>query len=205
MSSKEVGAPKAPESKALGIISIVFGALGLVMSWIPIVNNVAAIFAGIGIILGIIALLVNLHKTKLLAIIGTVLSVIAVGIVLVTQSMYSNAIDHATKSVSTSTESGSSKTKTSANLNQTHKWTEEEYNSLAVGDALTGQGGVSLKDIEAKYGKPNTSSQVTVNGMTVKQDGWTNIDGNFGSVVALQFVKQDDGSWLLSTKSTTDF
>ena len=52
--------PQPPQPQHLhtticGIAAVVFGALGLVLSFIPIVNNIAAILGFIGVILAIIA------------------------------------------------------------------------------------------------------------------------------------------------------
>ena len=53
--------PQPPQPQHLhtticGIAAVVFGALGLVLSFIPIVNNIAAILGFIGVILAIIAI-----------------------------------------------------------------------------------------------------------------------------------------------------
>ena len=55
---------KTNEKKLVGIIALVFAILGLVLSWVPIVNNIAAVFAVIGIILGVIALIID-RKNKI--------------------------------------------------------------------------------------------------------------------------------------------
>lgn len=50
--------PVYQEEKGLtvcGIVGVVFGALGFVLSFIPIINNIAAIFGFIGVILAIVA------------------------------------------------------------------------------------------------------------------------------------------------------
>lgn len=100
------------EKKVLGILAIVFGGVGLALSWVPIINNMAFVLALVGVVLGVIALIINRKAKKLLALIGTIISVLALVIVLVTQSSYSKAIDDAFKgSSSSSTTSSSTKTK----------------------------------------------------------------------------------------------
>ncbi|WP_273714128.1 hypothetical protein [Leuconostoc mesenteroides] len=75
------------ERKVLGILSIIFGGLGLLLSWIPIVNNFAFFLGIISLVLGIIALVINRKNKKLLSIIGTVLSVTTIIIVIATQGL----------------------------------------------------------------------------------------------------------------------
>ena len=79
--------PQPPQPQHLhtticGIAAVVFGALGLVLSFIPIVNNIAAILGFIGVILAIMA---------------AVLSVLAIVITLAMQSAASKAIDDSIK------------------------------------------------------------------------------------------------------------
>ena len=74
--------PVYQEEKGLtvcGIVGVVFGALGFVLSFIPIINNIAAIFGFIGVILAIVALVGTFRgkkRGKALAIVAAVLSVL---------------------------------------------------------------------------------------------------------------------------------
>ena len=47
------------EKKVLGILSIVFGAIALVGSWVPFLNNGSFIVGLFALVLGVIALIVN--------------------------------------------------------------------------------------------------------------------------------------------------
>lgn len=85
----------AERYKALSIIPIVLGSLALLTSWIPFVNNGSDVIGVIALILGIIALLINLKRKKILSIIGTVLSILSI-VVITTQATYSSVIEHAT-------------------------------------------------------------------------------------------------------------
>lgn len=89
------------EKKTLGIIAIVFGGLGLLLSWVPIVNNFAFLLGLIGIILGIIALIVNRKNKKTLTFIGSALSIATIVVVLITQSMYSSAVKTVSEKITT--------------------------------------------------------------------------------------------------------
>ena len=52
----ETPAQDTPKGTTIcGIVGVVFGALGLVLSFIPIVNNIAAILGAIGVVLAIIS------------------------------------------------------------------------------------------------------------------------------------------------------
>ena len=73
--------PQPPQPQHLhtticGIAAVVFGALGLVLSFIPIVNNIAAILGFIGVILAIIAIVGTFRGKKR----GKVLSIVAGGV-----------------------------------------------------------------------------------------------------------------------------
>ena len=80
--------PQPPQPQHLhtticGIAAVVFGALGLVLSFIPIVNNIAAILGFIGVILAIIAIVGTFRgkkRGKVLSIVAAVLSVESKGI-----------------------------------------------------------------------------------------------------------------------------
>ena len=97
--------PQPPQPQHLhtticGIAAVVFGALGLVLSFIPIVNNIAAILGFIGVILAIIAIVGTFRgkkRGKVLSIVAAVLSMLAIVITLAMQSAASKAIDDSIK------------------------------------------------------------------------------------------------------------
>ena len=94
----------APERMSgMAITSLVLSIIGIVGSWMPILNNAAFVFAVLGFIFAIIALISMRKKNiggKGLAIAGLVLSILGVVIVLYTQSMYANAWHKAFNDVS---------------------------------------------------------------------------------------------------------
>ncbi|GAP02017.1 hypothetical protein FFRU_250070 [Fructobacillus fructosus] len=187
---------KNNERKTLAILAIVFGSIGLAFSWVPIINNLAAIFAFAGAVMGIIALLLNRKSKKTKSIIGLVLSVVAIVIVLVTQSSYSKAWD---KAVDNATSTSKSDSKTTAT-----KWTQADFDALKKGDMMAGaEGGDKLSDLTDKYGKPSTTTEATVNNMDTKTVMWSNTNGSAGSNVTLQFMKANDGSYLLYSSAST--
>ena len=88
---------KKNESIAISLIALIIGILAIVLSWVPIVNNLAAIFAIIGLIFGIIAVVINRKNKKTIGIVAIVVSIISFIIVLATQTFYSAKIDEALK------------------------------------------------------------------------------------------------------------
>ena len=72
------------ERKVLGILAIIFGAIALFGSWMPIINNLSFVIAILALILGFIGLAINRKRPKMLAIIGTVLAVVSMVIVIAT-------------------------------------------------------------------------------------------------------------------------
>ena len=186
---------KKQESKTLAIIALIIGILALILSWVPIVNNFAAILAVISAILGLIAIIINRKRKKTLSIVAFVISILAFVIVMATQSMYSKAIDDTSKKINTAM--SSSEKKADSNF----KWTKADYDSLKVGDSLSGAGGTNFNTLESKYGKPSDSSESSSGDYTSKDVTWDNMGGSKYKSVSLTFVKQSDGNWLLSDKS----
>lgn len=146
---------KLPERKVLGILSIVIGAIALILSWVPIVNNFAAVLAVIGVILGLIAFLVNRKHKKILAWIGTIISVISFAIVMGTQSMYSNAIDDAAGKTDSQVEKAQSadakKHKTSSSQKSISSSNSNSNKTFNLGDEVTQKNGMTTKVNNVNY------------------------------------------------------
>lgn len=100
--------PQVKKTSGLGVTALVLGIVGIVGSWIPILNNVSAFIAALGAIFGIIAIIVISRSKgtkggKGIAIAGTIVSVVAIVVVLATQSMYGKALDSASESLNKAT------------------------------------------------------------------------------------------------------
>ncbi|SCC78339.1 DUF5067 domain-containing protein [Bifidobacterium commune] len=99
------GGDKPERLSAGGVTALVLGIIGTVLSFIPIVNNLAAILGVIGLVFGIVGF-VGVRKGKKrgkgITIAGIVLSVIAIVITLVMQSATGKALDSASKGDSSS-------------------------------------------------------------------------------------------------------
>lgn len=102
------GGPQQPgprKGSGLAIAAFVLAVIAVLLCWVPIVNNVAAILAVVGLALGIPAL-VSARRGKRsgsgLAVAGVVLSVLALVGVFATQAFYSSVIEDVTDDLNSS-------------------------------------------------------------------------------------------------------
>lgn len=192
------------ERKVLGILAIVFGGIALLGSWMPIINNLSFIIAILALILGIIGLFINKKRPKTLAIIGTVIAVVSMAIVLITQSMYANALNNVSKNVETAVSSANSSIESSKKEDETKfNWTKEQFDALKQGDIINrGAGGTNYNDVISEHGKPTDENTTSVNDHENKTISYTSMGKKYKSVI-LTFSKQDDGSFLLTSKIST--
>ena len=189
------------ERKVLGILAIIFGALALIGSWMPIINNFSFVLAILALIFGLIGFAVNRKRPKTLAIIGTVLSVVSIAIVLATQAMYAKSLDKVGKDVEQAVSSASSSIESSQKEEDAKfNWTKEQFDALQVGDIINyGAGGTNYDDVASVHGEPNNVTTSSVNDHDSKTVSYTSTGSKYKSVI-LSFSKQDDGSFLLTSK-----
>ena len=189
------------ERKVLGILAIIFGALALLGSWMPIINNFSFILAILALIFGLIGFAVNRKRPKTLAIIGTVLAVVSIAIVLVTQAMYAKSLKELGKNVEETVSSVSSSIESSQKEEDAKfNWTKEQFDALQVGDIINyGAGRTNYDDIASVHGEPNNVTTSSVNDHDSKTVSYTSTGSKYKSVI-LSFSKQDDGSFLLTSK-----
>jgi len=203
---------KLSEKKVLGILAIVFGGFGLLLSWVPIVNNFAFVLGVIALLLGLIGILVNRKNKKVLSVIGTMISIATIALVLFTQSVYLNAIDKASNSfykqtsvVSNDSSSSKYKSESDKSSNQPvikdNKLTKSDYDSIVIGYSLTGVGGTNFEDMKAKFGNPMNTITSDVAGKKMLIVSWY-ADGSAGANVTVTFYEQEDGSYLAASKSS---
>ena len=189
------------ERKVLGILAIIFGALALLGSWMPIINNFSFILAILALIFGLIGFAVNRKRPKTLAIIGTVLAVVSIAIVLVTQAMYAKSLKELGKNVEETVSSVNSSIESSQKEEDAKfNWTKEQFDALQVGDIINyGAGGTNYDDVASVHGEPNNVTTSSVNDHDSKTVSYTSTGSKYKSVI-LSFSKQDDGSFLLTSK-----
>ena len=198
------------ENKVLGILAIVFGAIALLGSWIPIINYLSFFIGTIALILAIIGLIINRKKTKTLAIIGSVISFFSLIIALVTLSFYSSmfnevgkGLDVLTNSYSSYFDSSERKEEKEKEESTTFTWTKAEFDALKEGDILKrGAGGTKYDDVIRDHGKPTDETTSTVSGSELKTITYLPGGSKYQAVV-LTFSKNEDGSFLLTSKIGT--
>lgn len=202
------------ENKVLGILAIVFGAIALLGSWIPIINYLSFFIGTIALILAIIGLIINQKKPKTLAIIGSVISFFSLIIALVTLSFYSRMFNEVGKGLDVLTNSYSSYFDSSERKIEKEKekeeeestkftWTKAEFDALKEGDILKkGAGGTKYDDVIRDHGKPTDETTSTVSGSELKTITYLPGGSKYQAVI-LTFSKNEDGSFLLTSKIGT--
>ena len=198
------------ENKVLAILTIVFGATALVGSWIPIINYLSFFIATLAMVLGIVGLVINQKGQKTLAIIGSIISFFALIIALVTQSFYSHVFNEAGKKIESFASSYSSYIDSSEREEEKEKeektkfaWTKAEFDALKEGDILKrGAGGTKYDDVIRDHGKPTDETTSTGSDYERKTISYI-AEGKEYQVVILTFSKNEDGSFLLTSKIAT--
>lgn len=126
---------KTRRNSAAAITGLVLGIIAAATSLIPIVNNLSFVLAIPGIIfavIGLVACLRGKRDNKVMAIAATVVNVVAIALVLGSQSMYSAAIDQATKDMNvpgSAVSSGSDSSDAAGTDEQPYTVTDEALDS----------------------------------------------------------------------------
>ena len=209
---------KHKEEKILGIFAIIFGALALLGSWLPIISILAFFFAIIAIALGVFGIGLNLKNRKILAIIGTSLGILSIFLVLMMQVLPSGLFTdlaknfrHPYRSLTSLTEDeefgklpdyrpDEDHDEEDIEDTDTFSWTQEQFDALIEGDtANRGKGGSNYKDIISKHGLPDSEIESTSGDYEIKKISYVSLGSNTKTVV-LTFVKQENGQFLLIRK-----
>ena len=209
---------KQKEEKILGIFAIIFGALALLGSWLPIISILAFFFGIIAIALGVFGIGRNLKNRKILAIIGTSLGILSIFLVLMTQVLPSGVFTDLARnfrnpyrnltSLTEDEEFGNLPDYRSDEDNDeedtedtdSFAWTKEQFDALIEGDtANRGKGGSNYKDIISKHGQPDSEIESTSGDYDIKRITYLSLGSNTKTVV-LTFAKQENGQFLLIRK-----
>ena len=209
---------KQKEEKILGIFAIIFGALALLGSWLPIISILAFFFAIVAIALGVFGIGLNLKNRKTLAIIGTSLGILSIFLVLMTQVLPSSVFTdlainfrHSYRSLTSLTEDEefgklpdyrTDEDTDEEDIEDTDafSWTQEQFDALIEGDTTNkGKGGSNYKDIINKHGLPDSEIESTSGDYEIKKITYLSLGSNTKTVV-LTFVKQENGQFLLIRK-----
>ncbi|MGL3807535.1 DUF4190 domain-containing protein [Paeniglutamicibacter sp. R2-26] len=88
-------APKSAAGKGLGVAALVIAIVALTLSWVPIINNFAAVLGIVALALGIFSLVFAIKRNggKGLGIASTIIAVVSIAMVFITQAAYSAALD----------------------------------------------------------------------------------------------------------------
>ena len=108
--SKKNNATASLPLSAMGVTSLVMGILALVISWIPIINNITFLFSILGLVFAIVAFVgIKHHKVRGrgLAYAGLITSIVGFAIMLATQSFYGEVLKQATTTSHTKTATSS--------------------------------------------------------------------------------------------------
>jgi len=209
---------KQENQQILGILAIIFGAIALLGSWLPIISILAFFFAIIAIALGVFGIGLNLKNRKILAIIGTALGIGSIFLVLTTQVLPSGVFTdlarnfrHPYRSLTSLTEdddfgtlpdNSTDEDNDEENTEDTDSftWTKEQFDALIEGDtANRGKGGSNYKDIISKHGLPDSEIESTSGDYDIKRITYLSLGSNTKTVV-LTFAKQENGQFLLIRK-----
>ena len=209
---------KQKEEKILGILAIIFGALALLGSWLPIISILAFFFAIVAIALGVFGIGLNLKNRKTLAIIGTTLGILSIFLVLMTQVLpsgiftdFAKNFQHPYRSLTSLTEDEefgklpdyrTDEDTDEEDIEDTDafSWTQEQFDALIEGDSTNkGKGGSNYKDIINKHGLPDSEIESTSGDYEIKKITYLSL-GSSTKTVVLTFVKQENGQFLLIRK-----
>lgn len=93
--------PNSNAGKGLGIAALVVAIVALALSWVPIINNFAAFLGFVGLVLGIVSLVLAAKRNgnKGLGIASSVIAVVAIVLVFVTQAAYSAVLDEVSTAI----------------------------------------------------------------------------------------------------------
>ncbi|MGN1391536.1 MAG: hypothetical protein ACI4WQ_06045, partial [Sharpea porci] len=162
---------KNVNKSGFAVAALVLGIVGIVFSFIPIINNGAFVLGVLAAIFGIISLAKKASKGKAIA--GLVLGILAIVITLVMQSAFSSALDDTSKKLD------------KAAGNSTNEVLKKEVN-------------VTLGAFEAnkdEYGIVSTKLPVTVKNITDKKHSYSihieAVDAN-GKRIADDYVNVND-------------
>ena len=201
---------KQKEQKLLGILAIIFGALALLGSWIPIVNILSFFLAIATLILGVFGIALNLRNRKTLAMIGSSFGLISIIIVLISQLLFTPIFADFIRGYRSSSnylmEEPTNEGWPNSTIDEYEEeeeiftWTQEQFDALIEGDPSNqGQGGSNYKDIISEHGIPDSEVDSSDSDYETKRITYLSLSSPSKAVV-LNFVKQKNGQFLLIHK-----
>ena len=203
---------KQEEYKTLGTLAVIFGALALLGSWIPIINGLSFLFGFVALILGVIGIGLNLQNQKTLAMIGSSFGLISIIIVLISQLLFTPIFADFIRGYRSSSnylmEEPTNEDWPNSIIDEYENeeeeeiftWTQEQFDALIEGDPSNqGQGGTNYSDIIREHGIPDSEVDSSDSDYETKRITYLSL-GSPSKAVVLNFVKQKNGQFLLIHK-----
>ena len=201
---------KQEEYKTLGTLAVIFGALALLGSWIPIINGLSFLFGFVAWILGVIGIGLNLQNQKTLAMIGSSFGLISIIIVLISQLLFTPIFADFIRGYRSSSnylmEEPTNEDWPNSTIDEYEEeeeiftWTQEQFDALIEGaPSNQGQGGSNYKDIISEHGIPDSEADSSDSDYETKRITYLSISSD-PKTVMLTFVKQENGQFLLIRK-----
>ena len=201
---------KQEEYKTLGTLAVIFGALALLGSWIPIINGLSFLFGFVALILGVIGIGLNLQNQKTLAMIGSSFGLISIIIVLISQLLFTPIFADFIRGYRSSSnylmEEPTNEDWPNSTIDEYEEeeeiftWTQEQFDALIEGDLSNrGQGGSDYQDVINKHGIPDSVTDSNDSDYQTKRISYISL-GSESKAVILTFAKQENGQFLLIHK-----
>lgn len=165
-----------PSTSGMAIAGLVLGIVAIVTSFLPIINNVSFFLAFVGIILaivGFVGIRKGKHSGSGIAIAGIVLGILSIIIVLVTQAMFSSALNAASDELTARSTPVAAQSQDASAASGSKAAEAVDYQNLSVGQTVALKSGLS----------------VTVNSI---ETGLSNYDG--GEIVCANVTYANSGS-----------
>ena len=203
---------KQEEYKTLGTLAVIFGALALLGSWIPIINGLSFLFGFVALILGVISIGLNLQNQKTLAMIGSSFGLISIIIVLISQLLFTPIFADFIRGYRSSSnylmEEPTNEDWPNSIIDEYENeeeeeiftWTQDQFDALIEGDLSNrGQGGSNYQDVINKHGIPDSVTDSNDGDYQTKRISYISL-GSESKAVILTFAKQENGQFLLIHK-----
>ena len=168
-SQGQFGVAAVKPLSALAVTALVLGIISLLLSWVPILNNLIFILALIATVVAIVAVVQTrpnkAHRGSGMAITSLVISILAIVVVFGSQAMYSKAIDEAFGAASVTPSAGSSSSSSEGTAPQSPEASKAAADSNAA-QLKNGKVTIEVKKVEKSVndyeGKPTVAATLVI-------------------------------------------
>ncbi len=173
---------KGQSQSVLAIVGLVLAIIALLVSFVPIVNNGAFVLGLVGAVFAIVGIAQTgkgKRRGRGTAVAGLIVAILALVIVLVTQSMYSAAIDSVTNGAQPTDASSSSAAPAASTDAVSSSASSADYSNMAPGQSVDLDNGLSVSVDKVEAGLSNyDGSKVTQVTVIYKNNGSSNASFN---------------------------